>query len=141
MKTTSKFMAIWLDHEKAYLIEPGAEPIIQTIHSSEKASSNVAGEEADGIRIGNFRSSNNEFSKHRKEENIFHLFCKNISAGIKNYDTLYILGSGTAHKEFRNYLKEDHHFKDKLIIEETTDHLTENQLKAKVNMVYTEIMA
>ena len=39
MKTTSKFLAIWLDHEKAYLIEPATEPIIQTIHSSEKASS------------------------------------------------------------------------------------------------------
>lgn len=141
MKSTeNKFVAVWMDHEKAHLIEPGIHPMMQTIHRSEKHNEHIAGESADGIKLGNFRSSNNEFHKHRKEENQFHLFCKQLSAGLKEFHTIYIFGPGTAHKEFRNYLKNDHHYLDKKIIEETTDYQTENQIKAKANSIYMETL-
>ena len=141
MKTAEiKFIAVWIDHEKAHLIEPGKEPSIQTVFASANENGHVKGETADGIRLGNFRSTNNEYHKHRKEENQFHQFCKELSAVLVQYDVLLVLGPGTAHKEFRNYLQNEKHFKDKKIMELTTGQMTENELKAKVNSVYCETL-
>ena len=141
MKTAeTKFIAVWMDHEKAHLVEPGKEPTIQTIFAPDKANVHEDGETADGTRLGNFRSTNNEFNKHRKDENQFHTFCKQLSAGLLNYDKLIVFGPGTAHKEFRNYLKLEKQFKDMEIMELTTDYMTENELKAKVNSLFLQTL-
>lgn len=140
MKSANKFLAIWMDHEKAHLIEPGVLPAIQTMYRSEKENAHEIGENADGIKLGNFRSSNNEFHKHRKAENQFNVFCKQLTAGLNHFDVLLICGPGEAHKEFRNYLLGEKQFKDKKVVVETTDYLTENQIKAFVNTKYHETL-
>ena len=141
MKTEeNKFIAVWMDHEKAHLIEPGKEPTIQTIYAPTKANAHVAGETSDGTSLGHFRSTNNEFNKHRKDENQFQFFCKQLSAGLICYDKLMVFGPGTAHKEFRNYLQQEKQFKDKEILESTADYMTENELKAKVNAMFLQTL-
>ena len=57
-------------------------------------------------------------------------FYKNIADEILKYDNILLFGPTNAKVELHNYLDKDLHFKDKKIMVESSDKLTENEKDA-----------
>ncbi len=130
---TIKKIGLWLDHAEAHFIHPDHSSKIETSVSDHTGRERHRGEGADGILLGGYRSSNNEHHKHRREENALHKYYLELQGKLQDYDEIYLFGPGPARNEFFNMLKEDKHFSAKKIEMEAADHLSENQMKAKVN--------
>ncbi|MBL0105217.1 MAG: hypothetical protein IPP51_16450 [Bacteroidetes bacterium] len=123
-------VGIWLDHVHARIIYPNG--IIEPVKSMHETNLRIAGEQPDGIRMGNHRSSNNEYSKHHIEIEELHRFFAAIYHSIKNFDQIFLFGPGTATEEFRNYLieKEKRHLTSILI--RRTEQMTDAELTEAV---------
>lgn len=128
---SKKQIGLWMDHEKAKLIEP-VTARITTLEREALPQSAIAGEQGGGSRLGNNRSTNNEFNRHNKEQDQLHAYYKELAKELMPYDEILIMGASTAHKEFVNYLVSDKHFSGKKITGEACDHLGDNVLQQKV---------
>ena len=132
-KEQEKQIGLWLDHAKAHFIDVSAEtPVIQTAYSSLNPHEREDGEHGSGIRLGNNRSTNNEYQMHNREQEAYREFYKVLLNRLKNYDSIFMFGSAEAKDELHNLMKTDHHFDTKQIHIEPSDHLTENQMIARV---------
>jgi hypothetical protein len=132
-----KIIGLWLDHTEARLIDPknlNSEPKI--IRSMINAKKHIPGETADGTRLGNNRSTNDESHKHYREQNELHTYYKTVAASLAGFDDILIFGPTTAKKELQNYLLNEKSFADKKITVEPADYLTENQMAARVRDFY-----
>lgn len=134
-----KKMAIWMDHKEAKFINPeDLDAGIQTIVSTVKSRERIAGEASDGIKLGGFRSSNNEFSKHERKQNALNSYYKKLAEKLSDYDEILVFGPTTARQEFCNYLKEDQNFADKVIRSDDGNYNSDNQLKAFVKKSFQD---
>ena len=124
-----KKVGLWMDHEEAKFIEPKKEQSsIRSIHANSPGLIRHTGESSDGTKLGQYRSSNNEFSKHRKEENNIREYFESLVEQLQSYDEIFIFGPTTAAVEFKNYLSKEKVLSDKKIHMEKADYLTEPQL-------------
>lgn len=129
-----KCIGVWLDYGKAYFIKPGKDNSeIEKFSSNLETHQRIDGESSSGARLGNNRSTNNEYSKHTKEQEDVKQYFKSLSTKLKPYDHILLFGASTAKNEFGNYILEDKSFNGKRIKTETADFMTENQMKAKVS--------
>lgn len=134
-----KKIGIWMDHAQAKLINPDDIDLsIRELASTLNPRERIAGETADGIKLGGFRSSNNEFAKHEKEQNATHAYYKKLAVELLPYDMILIFGPTTARQEFYNYLKEEHNFSNKVITTVDGNYNTDNQLKAFVKKSFAD---
>lgn len=133
-KETSKIkqVGIYMDHAQAKFIEPDTTGKIHVIQSALKSMVRIDGEESDGTRLGNFRSTNNESHKHNREQNEIHAYYKQLAEQLKPYDEIFIFGPSTAHNELHNYLINEKKLSGKKISTEKADYITENQIKERV---------
>jgi hypothetical protein len=69
---------------------------------------------------------------HNKEQQAQHKFHKQIADKICKYDNVLLFGPTDAKLELKNYLNDDVHFKNKQIIVQTADQMTENEKNAYV---------
>ena len=126
-----KSIGVWLDHEKAYFIKPDKENhAIEKVHAT--TNQNIAGGEATGIRLGNNRSTNNEYSEQNKRHEHQKEYFKELSNKLKPYDSIYLFGPSTFKSELRNHLNDDKSFHDKTVETANADEMTENQMVEKV---------
>src|SRR5690242_12237829 len=124
-----KSIGVWMDFAEAKLIFPGKPSSdIRKVSSPIKTHVRIAGESSDGIRLGGYRSSNNEFTKHQINQNEVHSYFKQLAAELLPYDEILVFGPTPARKEFHHFLQKDKHFLGKRIISKPGDYLTENQL-------------
>lgn len=130
-------IGVWLDHNKAKLIEPGmgAAQII-TFNAIRENKVHQPGESSNGTRLGNNRSTNDEWRSHHREQNELQSFFKELVKELKSYDDIFIFGPTTAPQEFRNLIHLDKDFVGKRIVVEHSDYLTDNQLVASVRNYY-----
>ena len=128
---TSRKIGLWMDHSQARLLEPG-EPVstIRTVASQISKKAKIDGEEADGIRLGKYRSSNNEYRKHNRRQNMLAEYYKTLAKEIHPYDEIFLSGSTTALEEFKNFLSNKKSFLSKRIHIMRSDYLSDNQLAA-----------
>ena len=126
-----KSIGVWLDHEKAYFIKPNKKDHhIEMIHAT--TVHNIAGGEPIGIKLGNNRSTNNEYSQENKKHEHQKEYFKELTNKLKSYDSIFLFGPSTFKSELRNHLNDDKAFHDKFIETATADDMTENQMVAKV---------
>jgi hypothetical protein len=128
MKSTqqTKQLGIWMDHASAKLVEQDGR--VNEITSNISKHERIPGESGDGTKLGNFRSTNNEFHKHNIEINELHSYFDQLYNALSTFNDIVIFGPSTAHDEFANYIIEKHkHFPGKITLAKT-DYLTENQL-------------
>jgi len=129
-------IGVWMDHSKACLIDPSkSTKAISTVKSPIKPR-RIFGEEADGTRLGNNRSTNNEYSKHEKEKNTSHAFYKKLAGALSEYDEIFLFGPTTARKEFRNYVLKENLLAGKKVASRAADYLTENQMIEQVRKYF-----
>jgi len=135
-KSIPSTIGVWMDHSKACLIDPAKNTsAISTIESPIKPR-RIFGEEANGTRLGNNRSTNNEYSIHEKEKNIAHAFYHKLADALHDYDEIFLFGPTTARKEFRNYSLEESRLTGKKITSRAADYITNNQMVAQVRKYF-----
>jgi hypothetical protein len=129
-----KRIGVWMDHAEAKLAEP-EHPVeaIQEVEAESSGRVREPGETGDGVRVGVFRSANNEFRKHIKRQHDDQLFYKELSEELLPYDEILIFGPTTAEKEFYNYLMNEKHFAGKRISSRQENYMSDNQIVAFVN--------
>lgn len=130
---TSRKIGLWMDHSKTRLLEPG-EPVskIRIVNSEISKKKKIQGEEADGIRLGKYRSSNNEYRKHNRKQNLLQEYYKMVAKEIQIYDEIFLLGSTTALEEFKNFLSRKKSFLSKRVHLKRMDYLSDNQFAASL---------
>lgn len=126
-------MGVWMDHAEAKCIEAGE--TAEAIHEVHSDAGRIRdyGQSNDGIRMGNFRSTNNEYKKHIRKQNDELAFFKELANELLPYDEILIFGPTTAGKEFYNYLIQDKQFAGRRILQRHEDYMTDNQIAAYVS--------
>lgn len=120
-----------MDHNNARIIDARTNES-KTIHTFYETRLRESGQSATGTMLGNYRSSNNEATRHHQEQHDTKAYFKDIADAILPYDEIYLFGPTTAKEEFQNFLLNDTHFKNKIIRVESTDYTTSNQQEAQV---------
>jgi hypothetical protein len=118
-KKEPRVISVWLDHTAAWLYRDGSEGEAEIIASGVESRVRIPGESADGTRLGNFRSTNNESHKHHREQNQLRAFYKDISAALLPYDEIHVAGAGTAGRELFNFISADSRFREKRLFQHT----------------------
>ncbi len=132
-----KKIGVWLDHSKAHFIDFSKGSVnLETAYSNQESQVRFTGESATGTRLGNHRSTNNEYNKHQREQGIKNEYFKMLADRLRSYDDILLFGPTTAKDELYNRLKEDKHFADKTINVRPAEQLTENQLMAEVKKFF-----
>lgn len=121
---TKKNIGVWMDHSTAQLIENQTKGTNTTIHSHFNFNMK---EEA---------LSRSENLMHNKEQQAQDSFYKKIADEISSYDNVLIFGPTDAKLELKNYLRKDEHFKNKQIIVQSADKMTDNEKNAFVKSYF-----
>ena len=133
MKKPVKKIGLWLDHVDAHFIEiEDGQEHFETSHSGKESLLRIKGESGNGIKMGNYRSTNNEHRVQMRENEIMSDYFKDITNRLQNYDEIFIFGVSTAKNELYNLLRSNKHFDGKIIQIESSDQLTKNQMIARV---------
>ena len=118
---TKKVAGVWIDHKHAYIISTsdrkneGTYEVIKKIeaeHHTDKSSS--------------------ESVHHNKENQELKGFYQQVSTQLEGDDALFIVGPGKAQEELKNFLQQKQNFKNKEIELGTADHLSMNEMIAKI---------
>jgi hypothetical protein len=126
-------VGIWMDHSEARILEPGKMPAQAcVVRSLTESQVREDGQGPDGVRLGNHRSSNNEYAKHNQVREELRNYFRELAKEIEQYEQIFIFGPGTAHSEFANFLMQDPHFREKHISVEKADHMTDMQVEKRV---------
>jgi hypothetical protein len=137
MKKPIKKIGLWLDHVDAHFIElEEGQELFETMHSGKESILRIRGESGNGIKMGNYRSTNNEHQVQMRENEIRSDYYKNIAKRLQHFDEIFIFGASTAKDELTNLLREIKHFDGKLIHTESSDHITKNQMIARVRAFF-----
>jgi hypothetical protein len=134
--STKKVIGVYLDHQKAYLIQKEKEDAVisEIIESDYERQVREAGKGSNTTfwNASGTYSSNNENNKNNKAKNQLHEYYELLSRKIKDFDEILIFGPTTARNELKNYLCELKPFNGKKIHVEPADILTDNQKREKV---------
>lgn len=122
MKTISPkiFAGVWLDSQHALILAQNPENTEEGYTIQNKVSST----EYHGGK-GEHTSNNADQANNLK-------YFKSIASLLLSYDEILILGPGKSQEQLINFLNEDAHFQNKKISIDSTKHLTDAQLIARV---------
>lgn len=120
--------AIWVDHAHAYLVKADFNDVV----SVTPFGSDVEPHHHGGINTNEHVTIANQNKHDQRRHNQMHEFCKELISHMGDADEIAIVGPGTAKNELRNELEKVPHLASKLSQFETTDKMTDNQLKAYV---------
>lgn len=131
-----KRIGIWLDHSKAYFIryDSGESNLIEIVDSPHQRIKREKGEARDDTRFTSnpLHVSNNENRKHNVLQNELKQYYKILEPKTVIYDEILLFGPTLAKEEFYNIISELKAFKNKSIIVQSSDKMTENQKLAYV---------
>jgi len=133
-----KQTGIWLDKEKAYVINIAeGNHTIKTIESDISIRERFEGEGKEYGRFGGqFLSMENKKNNRIKKQSVEYL--KRIILEIKNSDEVLLFGPAEMKTELEKMIRKDNNLKDKLVAVQAADSMTENQLVAWVKEFYNK---
>ena len=135
-KDKKKRLALWIDHTTAYLIRiKDGKTVVSTIESDYDPKPRIEGEKPDGGKVTAKRSTNNEYKKHRKQENQLGAFYKELTGKVQKYHIIYLFGPGTAKNELLNHIRKEASTDGKTFIVDSADTLTFPQMVARAKSV------
>ena len=117
---SGRLAGVWLDHQKAVIIANDAVGGSNDFDIKEQVPAPA-----------DF-ASHSELHNHNAKHADLRSYFKDVSQHIKDYDGLFIFGTGMAQEQFQNFLKGDSHFQDKQVTIENSRHLTDHQMVARV---------
>jgi len=135
MKTHLNYLGIWMDETKAYLIDP-EKGELESLRCRQRPP-RLPGKGATGMRLGNFRSTNNEYSVHRKMESMKAEYFESLSSRVEPYDEIVLFGPSHAMSEFYNKVRKGKTCRNTRIHLEPADRMTKNQRQAYVRKYFS----
>lgn len=130
---TGKNIRLWLDHVQAQFVDISKGVVsVETVFSEEESHVRFKGETGIGTKLSETRSSNDEAHQHNRKADIRQRYFNLLADRLQPYDSILLLGPGTAPHELKNVMADSPHFKGKAVALEACDYITENQLMAKV---------
>lgn len=119
------FYGIWVDHAHAYLIKANKMADMEI----DEMLSDVEPHHHGGIEGGERLSMTDQKSHDDRRKNQMKAFSKELIKRIKNADEIVIFGPGTAKNELKNVMEKEKSIVDKIKGLETTDKLSEAEMK------------
>lgn len=116
-KQQKSYAGVWLDNQHAMIIANGAEQEYSIVNTVKAVESHRGGSE---------HSMNN--SKQTESLKYF----KALTTLLIPYDEILLFGPGQSQEQFQHHLKEDVQFNNKQLSIDSSSHLTDPQMIAKV---------
>lgn len=124
---------IWVDHAHAHIVRSNLLGDNMTII---ELTSGVEPHHHAGINDEEHHTIANQHAHDHRRSNQMHAFCEEIVKHIADADEIAVFGPGTAKHDFKHELEKHKVLHDKLVAVETTDKLSEAELKAFVKKVF-----
>lgn len=125
------YYGIWIDHAKAFVLKGNKLGEFEVQHfASEVEPHTYGGEGGEHITIANQERQN------ERRHNEMKAFSREIVKHLNDADEIVIFGPGTAKHEFKHELEDHKVLAEKLKGVETTDSLSEADLKAFVKSYF-----
>ncbi len=121
---------IWIDHSRACIVRSN---VIGDNMTVTELSSDV---DTHASGNGEHHTITNENRHKEKVHNQMHAFCKEVVKHLADADEIAVFGPGTAKNEFKNELEKHKAIFEKLVSVETSDKLTEAEIKAHVKKIF-----
>ncbi len=131
-----KNTGVWIDSKKAVIVQlhKGKETV-QTISSGIEGRVRITGEGKQFTRMGNqyfsFEKKNDEKHKHELSG-----YFKKVIDQIKDADSIMIIGPAETKLGLHKMISESKKLLGKLVMVDAEDHLTDNQVAAKVRAFF-----
>lgn len=136
-----KLIGIWIDYSQAIIGEVKKNEVeLSFLPSDIDHQLRIEGETADKTRFSAQHRSNNEHRNENRHQEQVKKYIKTVFDEIKNADAIYIIGPAEAKKELVKYYTENNKSDNNIVGVEACDKLTENQLKAKFQEFYIELL-
>jgi hypothetical protein len=131
-----KYLGIWLDHKKAFIVSVAGDQV-----SSSNIVSNVDGHIrlSGGSRVSTPYGPQEGPSEGRIEERRrqkLRSYYKKIIRILSNAEEIVIFGPGEAKTELITEMKKSKGLSARIVATETTDKMTDRQIKAKVTKFF-----
>jgi stalled ribosome rescue protein Dom34 len=136
-----RLIGIWIDYSQAIIGEVKKNEVeISVISSDIDHQLRIEGETADKTRFSSQHRSNNEHRTENRYQEQVKKYIKSVYEEIKNASAIYVVGPAEAKKELVKYYTETNKTDSNIVGVEACDKLTENQLKAKFQEFYIELL-
>lgn len=136
-----RLIGIWIDYSQTIIGEVKKNEVEISVISSEiDHQLRIEGETADKTRFSSQHRSNNEHRNENRHQEQVKKYIKSVFEEIKNADAIYIIGPAEAKKEMVKYYTENNKNDNNIVGVEPCNKLTENQLKAKFQEFYAELL-
>ena len=134
----SKFVGIWIDHARAVVVGiDGGTETVAIIQSNVEGHFRLKG----GSRSATPHGPQNVVSESQRENRRNHQLKRyygSVIAAVGNARAIFIFGPGEAKTELKRELMRSKGLATKLVGTETTDKMTENQVRAKVRELFAK---
>ena len=119
-KLLKRFAGVWLDNRHATIISKSSEAALSEYGIQEKV-------DAQATQGGGSEHSMNNAKKTEQLK-----YFKALSNLLTPFDEILIFGPGQSQEQFRHHLQEDTQFRNKLLLVDSSDQLTDPQRISKV---------
>ena len=126
-------IGVWIDHKQAYLIEYETGQVDAISSNIELPAQPASGTQPGGKLNQNKESELRQFSRYKLQ---LHKYYQQVVTGLKNANSIFVMGPGEAKIEFEKFLKKYKSMQKRLIKVETADKMTKNQMVAHVKNFY-----
>jgi stalled ribosome rescue protein Dom34 len=139
MKTVA---GLWIDHRKAVVVVLSDKGEVL-----EEVSSNVDKQRGrmNGVRLNEKYDSGQVAADDRQQRDFtghLNIYYQEVFELIKDVESILLMGPGEAKDEFRKLIEREHgDHRHKVVIEETADKMTDNQIAAKVRDFFNSRVA
>lgn len=124
---------IWIDHSRAYIVRSNLLADQMTISELE---SDVEAHHKGGAGGEEHHTIADQNKNNDRRANQMHTFCEEIIKHIADADEIAVFGPSTAKHDFKNALEKHKVLAEKLKFVETTDKLSEPEIKAFVKKIF-----
>lgn len=127
-------MGIFINHTRALFFIPENGPQQPAaLESGIEIRVRYTGETHPGANVGNFRSTNNEYSRHNRTNNQLKQYLSALAERLEPMDAAIIMGPKILVNQFKNYLNGDKKYGHKQLHFEPQDKMTETEFQMAVN--------
>lgn len=119
-QNSKQYAGIWLDNQNAMIIA----------HSDEEENGDF--QIQDKVKSDEYHGGKGEHASNNADRANSLKFYKTVAGLVMKYDEIMVFGPGKAQEEFKNFLNGDSRFNNKKITIDSSEHISDPQMIAKV---------
>lgn len=136
VQSDSKLVGIWIDHTKAIVVsvEREAETVAR-IQSNVEGHVRLKGGSGSATHYGPQDVVSESQRENRRNQRLRRYY-RSVIGALRNAKAIFIFGPGEAKMELKREIMRSKELGTKLVGTETTDKMTDNQIRAKVRDLF-----